>query len=167
MLKKYPANLSVTAYSYFFGTMFMVTSAFFMTNETTNWSLTRSEFFAVVYAVSSSHYVSCIDFWATLGFSAWVATLLLPLSRESSRLLSTMVSWRGRIRYWVLLWLLFIILFNLQPQPSCPESSLEALSTWGGSKLSLSLPPFLFVNRICVTLPFLQNWLGFFCFSFS
>lgn len=47
----------------------MVTSAFFMTNESTNWSLTRSEFFAVVYAVSSSHYI-CLMYRLQISNSA-------------------------------------------------------------------------------------------------
>lgn len=51
---KYPASLSVTAYSYSFGALFMVITACFMTNESTDWSLTMSELFAVCYAVSFS-----------------------------------------------------------------------------------------------------------------
>lgn len=52
VLKKYPANLSVTAYSYLFGVILMVITSFFMTNESTDWNLTQSEFFAVLYGVS-------------------------------------------------------------------------------------------------------------------
>ncbi|GAU39815.1 hypothetical protein TSUD_154720 [Trifolium subterraneum] len=50
LLKKYPANLSVTAYSYFFGALLMVTTSYFVTDETTDWRLTQSETFAVLYA---------------------------------------------------------------------------------------------------------------------
>ncbi|KAK6129657.1 hypothetical protein DH2020_036594 [Rehmannia glutinosa] len=50
LLAKYPATISVTAYSYFFGALFMVVTALFMTNESTDWNLTRSEAFAVFYA---------------------------------------------------------------------------------------------------------------------
>ncbi|GFP81525.1 wat1-related protein at4g19185 [Phtheirospermum japonicum] len=52
LLAKYPASISVTAYSYFFGALFMVVTALFMTNESTDWNLTQSEVFAVCYAVS-------------------------------------------------------------------------------------------------------------------
>ncbi|KAH9676026.1 WAT1-related protein [Citrus sinensis] len=50
VLKEYPASLSVTAYSYFFGAIFIVITTFFMANESTDWSLTESELFAVIYA---------------------------------------------------------------------------------------------------------------------
>lgn len=50
VLAKYPANLSVTAYSYLFGVLFMVATAVLTNNELTNWSLTRSDVWAVLYA---------------------------------------------------------------------------------------------------------------------
>nr|XP_043636331.1 WAT1-related protein At4g19185-like isoform X2 [Erigeron canadensis] len=50
LLAKYPANLSVTAYSYFFGTLLMVVTAVSMSNESTNWHLTKSDIWAVLYA---------------------------------------------------------------------------------------------------------------------
>lgn len=56
LLAKYPANLSVTAYSYLFGVLFMVATAVLTNNELTNWSLTRSDVWAVLYAVSIFSY---------------------------------------------------------------------------------------------------------------
>jgi hypothetical protein len=55
VLKKYPANLSVTAYSFFFGVVLMAIVSLFMTNLSSVWILTQSEILAVVYAVS--HYI--------------------------------------------------------------------------------------------------------------
>lgn len=52
VLKKYPANLSVAALSYFSGTVLMVTTAFFMVKEPLDWKLTQAEVLAVIYAVS-------------------------------------------------------------------------------------------------------------------
>ncbi|XP_027359901.1 WAT1-related protein At4g19185-like isoform X1 [Abrus precatorius] len=50
VLKQYPANLSVTAFSFFFGVALMVIVSFFMVNESSDWILTKSEILAVVYA---------------------------------------------------------------------------------------------------------------------
>ncbi|KAK7406979.1 hypothetical protein VNO78_08617 [Psophocarpus tetragonolobus] len=50
LLKKYPANLSVTAYSFFFGVALMVIASQVMVNELKDWILTQSEILAVVYA---------------------------------------------------------------------------------------------------------------------
>ncbi|XP_027181051.1 WAT1-related protein At4g19185-like [Coffea eugenioides] len=52
VLARYPASISVTAFSYAFGAFFMVVTAFFTTSESTDWHLTQSEIFAVCYAVS-------------------------------------------------------------------------------------------------------------------
>ena len=55
VLKKYPANLSVAALSYFSGTVLMVTTAFFMVKEPLDWKLTQAEVLAVIYAVSCTN----------------------------------------------------------------------------------------------------------------
>lgn len=51
VLKKYPAYLSVAAYSYFFGASIMITTAIFFVREPKDWSLTQSEVLAVIFAV--------------------------------------------------------------------------------------------------------------------
>jgi hypothetical protein len=48
---KYPASLSVTAYSYFFATIFMVLTGI-ATNGLHEWALTKTEIIAVLYAVT-------------------------------------------------------------------------------------------------------------------
>ena len=52
LLKKYPANLSLTAYSFFFGVVLMAIVSLLMTDLSSDWILTQSEILAVVYAVS-------------------------------------------------------------------------------------------------------------------
>jgi hypothetical protein len=66
VLKKYPANLSVTAYSFFFGVVLMAIVSLFMTDLSSDWILTQSEILAVVYAVSHCHFYINLQYHESL-----------------------------------------------------------------------------------------------------
>ncbi|EFJ05368.1 hypothetical protein SELMODRAFT_137242, partial [Selaginella moellendorffii] len=71
LLARYPAALSVTAYSYFFGAGMMALAALFTTREPSNWSLNSSEVFSVIYA---GVVASALNYWLL----TWTNKLLGP-----------------------------------------------------------------------------------------
>ncbi|KAK6129658.1 hypothetical protein DH2020_036595 [Rehmannia glutinosa] len=89
LLAKYPATISVTAYSYFFGALFMVVTALFMTNESTAWNLTRSEAFAVCYAgILTSALLNGLMTWSNKILGPALVSMYNPLQPAVSAFMS-------------------------------------------------------------------------------
>ncbi|KAF8698637.1 hypothetical protein HU200_034884 [Digitaria exilis] len=90
VITRYPASLSLTAYSYFFATVFMVLTGVFATNGLHEWALTKTEMIAVLYG---GIVASCMSYavmtWANKILGPSVVALYNPLQPAFSTILST------------------------------------------------------------------------------
>nr|CAB3500626.1 unnamed protein product [Digitaria exilis] len=90
VMLRYPASLSLTAYSYFFATIFMVLTGVLATNGLYEWALTKTEIIAVLYA---GIFASCMTYaimaWANKILGPSLVALYNPLQPAFSTILST------------------------------------------------------------------------------
>ncbi|CAN6300698.1 unnamed protein product [Urochloa humidicola] len=86
---RYPASLSLTAYSYFFATIFMVFTGVLATNGLHEWALTETEIIAVLYAgIVASCMCYAVMTWANKILGPSLVALYNPVQPACSTILS-------------------------------------------------------------------------------